>query len=811
MEISSPTDWGVNSVIFDNIKNDVLNKDLINESEAQTRFDVIDRLIRDVLGWRFGQILVEEYETEHGGYSDYLLRAGDIKIIIEAKRTGKTFPSPTKAKKLKLKGSVLGTGEISEAINQALKYAHSKVAQLTVATNGICWAILQTTDNTKGENPDVLLLFPFESDQDAEMLFNFLSEGNVTENGLSFLAESDDFISENKLLNIVRDSDVRVERNKIADHLAPALDNALYSEAILVNADFLRSCYVHTAARSKFDTTLEMHLVDTKPISILPARRIRTENQHGEIASVIEFGTSKAAPPVTLVIAPVGVGKSTYLKHFELVSGKDLIERKKVHWIYIDFESMGGITSNVRPFIYEKLREYLLNKTDYESIIKPAYEQEIESLKKGPLALLAKDDVEFNKRISEYIEKDFYAVEPYVDKLFKHISKNNICVLVLDNTDLREDDLIEKEVVAEGLAIAKRIFCNVIISIRDTTYVKHKNDSVFDAYELRKLWLDPPPFKEVLSRRLNFSGLILKNISAKVPLGPSMNLDIPDLSVFFNIVQRSLLDGPGGEFIESLSALNIRNGIRLVNNFLTSGHIHADKALQIYLSKDANYTFPFQEVFKGSVLGQWKFYRESRVELINLLDSRLGAKNLRLLRVCLLNHLRTAASSEETAQVPVQDCIDIFSKLGANSNQIISVLQGLQKSNLIRTNDASPVNISSLVYITKIGGYSLVKLMPRMVYIETCMFDTVIDEITTWRDLSSLTQDIEMTSDTYQRMQLRRERFLLFFEYLKRIEAENIQLLKPYHHPEHLVSIENSILKEYDRALNSIKRNHFKS
>jgi hypothetical protein len=111
---------------------------------------------------------------------------------------------------------------------------------------------------------------------------------------------------------------------------------------------------------------------------------------------------------------------------------------------------------------------------------------------RGPLAMIYRSDKkEFDRRITDLIESDFNKVEPYVEKIIRYISKTHLCIIVLDNVDLYEDESLETDVFSEGLALSKRIFCNVIISIRDTTFIRHQSDSTFNAYELRKLWLDP--------------------------------------------------------------------------------------------------------------------------------------------------------------------------------------------------------------------------------------------------------------------------------------------------------------------------------
>ena len=105
-------DWGLVSESYDVIKSFIDGRDLSKENEAQTRFDVIDRVIREILGWTHGQIKVEERALQTNvTYVDYILRSKDYTIIVEAKRAGAAFPNPTRKKQLKLSSSAsLNTG-----------------------------------------------------------------------------------------------------------------------------------------------------------------------------------------------------------------------------------------------------------------------------------------------------------------------------------------------------------------------------------------------------------------------------------------------------------------------------------------------------------------------------------------------------------------------------------------------------------------------------------------------------------------------------------------------------------------------------
>jgi len=109
-------------------------------------------------------------------------------------------------------------------------------------------------------------------------------------------------------------------------------------------------------------------------------------------------------------------------------------------------------------------------------------------------------------------------------------------------------------VFAEGLAYPTIEFtCDR--QLARSYFWRHRNSAAFNAYELRKLWLDPPPFRPVLSSRLYLFPKDSEGKSAKIALANGMQLVVPDLGVFFEIVQRSVLQGPAGEYIERCRTL----------------------------------------------------------------------------------------------------------------------------------------------------------------------------------------------------------------------------------------------------------------
>ena len=113
-------------------------------NEAQNRFQFIDRLLTECVGWERPNMSVE-VSDDLGGKSDYIL-GQPVKAILEAKREAKLFnnlPVGNPSVVRKLKPMLLASKTFKEAVHQVLSYSVLHGAQIAVVCNGPQMAIFQ--------------------------------------------------------------------------------------------------------------------------------------------------------------------------------------------------------------------------------------------------------------------------------------------------------------------------------------------------------------------------------------------------------------------------------------------------------------------------------------------------------------------------------------------------------------------------------------------------------------------------------------------------------------------------------------------
>jgi hypothetical protein len=747
---------------------------LSDANEADTRRKVIDTVLHEILGWTVDDIKYEERVSEDGNttFADYVIRLATTGIIVEAKRAGAAFRLPSNRTTLKL-GGVLSSGPISEAIRQARDYCRQKSIPFAVATNGSAWVVFPAvrTDGVSFEDTYARVFRDFADIKNRFVEFwELLSRQRVLDGNLEneLLGAPANPNAGRRPLTLLKEPGYRLGRNSVFEIIEPAVVQAFSDEALLSNPDALAKCYVKSSERVKYDSRLNIYLADAKPP--LQHKTLRVKHRHHEQEFIGKIEEEQAARPRFIVLlGPVGAGKTTFVHYVRNVSAAEAIA-SRIIWFYVDFKRA---TSADRPrsFIYQQLLSLIesdvdFNLGDWEASISPAYADFIANLKRGPLFLLAKaDPAEFDRRIASAIADERRLVEPYVEAVLRYALTKRPGFLVIDNVDQIEDDAVQQAIFIEAQATARKVGLSVIISIRDSTYLRHRTSPAFDAFQFESFYVDAPQVAPVLSRRFAYAQQVIEGKSAELRTEDGKRVRLPNVAQFFEVVAQSVLSEDAGYLIEVLSGGDIRRGLQLVREFLASGHTTADKAILTYLS-DGRYRFPRHEVFRGAVLGPRKYYREEESLLINIFDARLGAPGTQLLRMAIAGRVVSAAAVANFEALLVDEMLHELARVGIRESDALDVLRALAEARAIATADGLSVRPDSQLVPTRLAAYLVKELASDFTYLEFCLLDAAIYDDAHWERIAALTQDVEATHDVVQRIEKRISRAREFLSYM---------------------------------------------
>ncbi len=752
---------------------------LADKNEAETRLKVIDEVLFEVLGWQKEDVSVEERVSEDGNtrFADYIIRTASTAILIEAKRAGAAFALPTERTRLKL-GGVLAGGELGDAIRQARDYCRAKSIPFAGVTNGSAWVIFPAVrvDQVSFEDSEAFIFRDLEDIQDRMIDFwELLSRERTLEGNLenALIGAQGEESRDASVRQYLSDAGFRLGRNALYDHIEPAVTAALSDEALLEEPDALEACYVKTSERVKYDSRLQVHVRDPIPTLSHKTTRVRTRKHSRAVDEKLAITTRMSPLRFIVVLGPVGAGKTTFLHYTRKVSAADAIDGKLV-WLLVDFKKATA-EDNPRTFMLSQLLQLIeedekFQLGDWPSSVSKAYASKIAALKKGPLFLLAKTDPSaFDRAVAEHVSKDLEQVEPYVETILRHTATRWPIYLVIDNVDQLEDLTLQERIFVEAQALARRISSSVIMSMRESTYLRHRDRPVFDAFQFESFYIDPPNVIPVLSHRFGYARKVLSGRAVKLTAERGITVNIPDLSKFFDLTAHSLLDGDTGHMFECLAGGDIRRGLALVREFLASGHTNADRAIAAYLS-DGGYRFPRHEVLKGCVLGSSKYYDDATSLIPNLFDAKIASAGMQLLRLRISSVLVQRAVEGSVEGLPVADIASVVNRIGVSERDLLETLGNLQRRRIIQTSDGLPVVFGSTVAPTRLASYLVKQLCHEFAYAEFCSIDSAVYDADVLAAMRELTIEIESTRGPLERLTVRIRRLDAFLEYLRRCE-----------------------------------------
>ncbi|WP_310414652.1 hypothetical protein [Chamaesiphon sp. OTE_8_metabat_110] len=123
---------------FDKICKELKQNNIPLETEQDVRFQIIDRILIEVLGWDREGIRTEPHVDS--GYVDYLISAeGRNRFVVEAKRVSKLLIDTHQPRMASYKVSGSAIQSAMQGMEQAQRYCTDTAVLFSALTTGIEW------------------------------------------------------------------------------------------------------------------------------------------------------------------------------------------------------------------------------------------------------------------------------------------------------------------------------------------------------------------------------------------------------------------------------------------------------------------------------------------------------------------------------------------------------------------------------------------------------------------------------------------------------------------------------------------------
>jgi GTPase SAR1 family protein len=722
-------------------------------NEAQNRFQFIDRLLKDCLGWQVPHMQVEEPDGA-GGRMDYLL--GDshpAKAILEAKRESVSFgdlPGSTKMQVRKLKPLLEASPQLQSAFNQCLQYCALKGVRLGIVCNGPQLLVFQAFSPHGAPSEGECYFFDgFERYiEHFPLLWKILSPEGISENR----AYRDIALHRSprippKASDSIPDPQRYRYRSAFQENIR-TLANLLLEEIEdnqQVRRSFYRDCYVSVEANNRH-TLLSKQIIKHRyrratGESVDP-KQLKVETELGRIQPIFadtELAAALSTRPV-VVLGDVGVGKTSFFENlaFQLEEG----EHDDYILLHINLGQKGTIASDLRAFIVQEIVTILRVKyhvnIDSEAFIKSAHHKELVSFDEGPNGALRElNPTQYELRKIDYLNVLAADRAAHLTASLAHLShgrKKQIVVLI-DNADQRNYDtqqqafLISQELSASGS-------CLVFVALRPSTFFDSKRRGALSGYQNKIFSISPPPADEVIERRLQFAIRVAEGKQQLDSLeGVRFRLD--GIVLFLKATLRSIRSNQDIQgFLGNITGGNTRSVIELVTSFFGSPNVDSEKIIEIE-RKTGRYQVPLHEFTKHALLGEYSYYNpQSSLYACNVFDVSQSDRREHFLKPAILAFLYSNSGlANRDGFVTGVDIVNEMRSLGFEEDQTRNALRKLSRNRLVETPHAHyreiEVNEGVLPEVfpyraTSIGMYHVRKWIGTFSFLDAVSIDTPI-------------------------------------------------------------------------------------
>lgn len=682
-------------------------------SEQDSRIKIIDRILIEVLGWPFENIMTEPKAGK--GYIDYALKIGNsYRFVLEAKRDGKNFEFDKNysARAFKLNGPVFKSDYAKDGIDQAIYYCAYKGAELACLSNGREWVIFR--GNRLGDGKEMMEGYGFifsslDSIKDNFKLFyDLLSFEDVSNfKYRAMFTEVEGQIVRTKLfrqslftsdqIRLMSKTDYGSDFEKVMNLLFKRLSGQ-------EDPEFIKKCFVHTEESEVAKGKLEKISKDL----IESVRKIKSKEGE-ELTKLISQVKETQKQAFVIIVGGKGSGKSTFIDiFFQDVLSNDL--KDDCILVKIDLKQSEGNENTVLDWLNIKLLEEaektVFNGAPSASEIQGMFYDEYVRRRKAFEELYNSNKSQFKIEFANHIE-EIRTKNPaeYIKRIIRSIttSRKKVPCIVIDNTDHFSIEFQEK-VVQYAMSIYEQEICLIIMPITDRTSWQMSKQGALQSFEdIEILYLPTPPPKKIIEKRITFLQEKIEEEKTKGTeyiFGSSIKLKIEDLKGFVYYLQSVFLKNfKVATWIGNLGNLDIRRCLKISRNLIASPHLDLTDLIKVYVGnpKDTR-LIKDHKVLNGLIKDKYTLFSGEQHEFVKniySLTDEIDSSPLLCLRILQLLIDNQDKNESLKSYLKITQILSYFSGMGYDNQVVLRYLDLMLKSGMSNSYDPTIIDIEN--------------------------------------------------------------------------------------------------------------------
>ncbi|MDD5052513.1 MAG: hypothetical protein PHO27_07275 [Sulfuricurvum sp.] len=774
-----------------------LNKKFSNTSmnEADTRFQIIDKIIEYTFFWPSANIKMETKTNE--GYTDYQLTNSNGEktfLVIEAKKQKVDFNfsqyGDITNHRIKVK-ILLKDENTKNTILQVKNYCNDIGCKYACITNGHEWAFFRTYIDGKSWQEGNAYIFRNLQD----IIDNFVEVNKylthtkiVNENSLQLLFDGIQHSSneryEPKLK--INGYDEQIANNQL-DTMIRGYFDRFFGEIRISDDELLEKCYVaergyeinfdkvtrilEDALSPYMENTVKLKSVDTKTFSqdtfTLEIQKIIIE---GKKAKVLVLFGGKGAGKTTFLVNLFSNKQNNNIRDHSIIGYVNLLK-----------------VANDKDAIKNQILKQLLQEIDKDKLLEGSND-DLSNLFRDKYDVALKQSLDgLDTKTESFILKRNDLLQSYKNDLMYCLTrlshywrgKQKGIIINIDNTD-QFDQALQDYCFSFASELAEKLHCISIISLREEKYVSSNIQGYLDAYEQNGFHISSPKPQQVFLKRLEF---ILNKIKNEKKI---FKHQIDDINILFQILKTNL-ENEQSEFNRFMTAAthgNIRQGLELFKSFLFSNYTNINEMI-----KQGKWDITLHQIIKPIMIPIYRFYNEkisNSIPNIYKLRSEFNSSHFTAYRI--LNKLAT----RNDEYISVFELNSHFSDTFKMLNDCKLNIELLLSRGMVESENGSDVYDDNIqkIKITSFGYYMQEVIFKDLTYLELISVDLAVldhqlsNEIIAYSneeyDLLKKGQDRSILEEEanqlrYKRLEIRLRKVEKLIQYLNKQELAEVE------------------------------------